>query len=170
MSDDEVIQAADVLKEEHRLALDGYHLRVEPVEMGATLAHISLMTGQRTIEQTALTLDDACPSRDESVLEAILGFLNSGGSPQRLMSMMEVIVDLPQISPDDYTILGSYGTVEWVSYYQHNDGRLFEVKHGLGAWEMTQEDLDAELEALMDVDAPVVHAPAQPVRKALGTS
>ncbi len=134
--------ASDVLRDEHRLALDGYHLDVIPTETGATLAKISLMSGPQVCERKVIELDALCPTRDEAILAAMLGFMNTAGDPYRLVQLAQAVAELPHIQPVPYTVLGAYGHTDWVSYYQHQDGRLFEVHHGLMAEELSQHDLD----------------------------
>lgn len=158
--DTDTILAGDVLREEHRLALDGYHITVMPAELNTTLAKITLMSGQETYEQATIWLDAACPTRDEAVLEAMIGYLNSGGDPAHLSELAERLRVLPRIVPNQYKLLGTYGHVAWVSYYRHQDGRLFEVHHGSMAEEITQEELDDLMEA----------GPLQPMGRVLEAS
>jgi hypothetical protein len=144
--DSEATRVAEVLSEEFRLALDGYHITVIPAEMDVVLGKITLMVGAQEYERVTIELDRECPTRDEAMLTAMAGFLNSGGDPERLKELAVEVGNLPHIQPNPYKVVGAYGHVDWVSYYQHQDGRIFEVHHGLLAEEITQEQLDQALE------------------------
>jgi len=148
--DSDTVQASDVLRDEHRLALDGYHIDVVPVETDVTLAKISLMSGQETFQLEVIKLDADCSTRDESILTAMIGFMNSGGNPRRLIELADVVGELPHIQLAGYKVLGAYGSVTWVSYCQHPDGRLFEVHHGIMSEEISAEQLDVLLDEGFD--------------------
>lgn len=139
---DDNTPAVEVLREEHRLALDGYHLDVMPAEADATLAKITLMVGSKSFERTVFKLDTDCPTRDEAVLAAMVGYMNCGGDPEHLLELAQSVSILPRIKPESYTLIGAYGRTDWVAYYQHRDGRLFEVHHGLMSEEITRQQLD----------------------------
>lgn len=143
---EETVSASKVLSEEFRLALDGYHVTVIPAEMDVVLGKITLMVGAREYERAVIELDRECPTRDEALLTAMAGFLNSGGDPERIKQLAAEVGVLPHIQPNPYKVVGAYGHVDWVSYYQHQDGRIFEVHHGLIAEEISQEQLDQALE------------------------
>jgi len=156
---DDDISAAEVLREEHRLALDGYHLDVVPAEVDATLAKITLMIGPKSFEQTVFQLDTDCPTRDEAVLAAMVGYMNCGGDPEHLLELARSMTVLPRITPEPYTIIGAYGHTDWVSYYQHRDGRLFEVHHGLMSEEITRQRLADLTEDDLTEEDPIDPAP-----------
>jgi len=146
-ADEDITPVGKVLTDETRLAIEGYNLTVIPAEMDHVLCKITLMGGREELVRETITLDPLCPTRDEAMLTAMLGYINAGGSPRRLAELATHVLPLPMLQPQDYQIIGTYGHVDWVSYYQHNDGRIFEVHHGLMAEEISQEQLDRVLEA-----------------------
>lgn len=139
--------SGEVLRAENHLALDGYHIDRE-----GDLARITLMVGQQCYEHTAIELDAECPTRDEAILEAMVGYLNCGGHPDRLARLAVGLSRLPHIEATPYKVIGAFGHVEWVSYQQHRDsGKLFEVRHGImseevteDTWRSLEEDYDQE--------------------------
>ena len=151
---DDSIRAEDVLSDEMRLALDGYRLDVIAAEHDEVLGRVTLQAVGEEHARVVIALDKQCPTREEAILRAMLGFLNTGGDPARLSAMAEQVATLPHIEPNDCTVLGTYGYVGWVSYYQHTDGRIFEVQHGLCTAELTQAELDAAIEATDELEAP----------------
>ena len=144
---DDTIKASSLLTDEAHLALDGYHLTVIPTDSYGTLGKVTLNGGPEEFARVTFELDPDCPKRDEALVTAMLGFLNSGGDPKRLGEIAGQITTLPHIQPNPYTVLGVYGHVDWVSFYQHHDGRIFEVHHGTMAEEISRERLEQVLEA-----------------------
>lgn len=112
MSD--VIQAAAVLKDEQRLALDGYKHAVSfGGEAGLTSLSVVLTSGQQElggrvhvahVENSPEGLAEY--TRLVPLIEAIVGYLNAHGSPKTLLAIAQRLEPLPQLSTADFKFIG----------------------------------------------------------------
>jgi len=150
----DVIRSVDVLRDEFRLALDGWHLTVTPPrnDGSSPLANINLVAGQQSERYAQRFLSCDHSTAEIALLEAMLGYLNSGGNPRRLARLANWVGDLPKIEVTDFKVLNAHGSSKWVSYWQHKDKRIFEVHHGDFACELTQDDIQNLLDIEDDPD------------------
>ena len=143
MADQELtIDAGAVIDDEQRLALDGYWCELVLAEHNQKLAMVRLTVGQQVLEQRTVVLDEEHHTRDLVLLRVMLEYMNTGGDPDRIRELAAAVAALSTIQATPYTLLGVHGRVDWTSYYRDDEGKIFEVYHGLFTNQMAQEEFD----------------------------
>jgi len=145
-SEDDVVMVRDVVADEQRLALDGYRLIVTTDDVEASIGKIRLITDGESTDHGTVEFSKECPVRDETIVDAMLGYINAGGDPEALIALAAVVHALPRLQPTRFAAVDAFGHVDWVSYWKREDGHFFEVYHGIMAEEVTEEEIASAME------------------------
>lgn len=148
--DDLWVSARSVISDTTRLAFDGYRLVDSDTEniLGLTM---QLMDGQREINRWPNVFQavrnrpgEIAKDRARPLLNAVVQFLNAGGDPEDISSMVPSTCCLPKIEYKDFELAGVYETVEREVYYITKDDRVIRVFPGIMSEEVSEEELNEE--------------------------
>lgn len=153
----DIIMASSLITEPMKLAHQGYQLTIYDDDDHRKIGTVRLLDGTDVVDQwssmfvwegqTAAVEAEV----DSAVINVMLAFLNSGGEPARLAQIANAIASLPCIELPGYDLNGAIAEVQWISYYTHASGKIYEVIHGVATREIdattlleTDDDISLE--------------------------
>lgn len=151
-NDDVWVDARAVISDAMRLAFDGYQLIDHDTENTVGMS-LRLTYGQNVMGLwphvfIAVRNQDGIIAKERArpLLLAMVHFLNAGGDPADICSMLPMPESLPKLEYPDFELSGVYDESEREVYYITKDKRVIRVIPGLLSEEVSQEELDEDEE------------------------
>jgi len=140
--------AENILSPEMRIALGGYRMRCRSNDdTQETVINFVVNDGMQRVMMGSMSVPHDTEAEDISLLDAMIGYMNAGGNPKRIIELAERVSDMPRLSVPGYAAIGGQMSSDWTSYWKRlDDGKIFEIYHDEFAKEITSDELYASME------------------------